>query len=115
MAQLGRTKGFLVECDTRGDALLKTANCKLQNFNSRHKVKLQTAKSVLVKVLTLGFEELLNLQKKAWEKIWDMADITIKGDVQAQQGIRFNIFQLNQTYLGTDTQLNIGPNRTQSV
>jgi maltose phosphorylase len=31
-----------------------------------------------------------------------MSDITIDGDVKAQQGIRFNIFQLNQTYLGKD-------------
>jgi maltose phosphorylase len=38
-----------------------------------------------------------------------MSDITIEGDVKAQQGIRFNIFQLNQTYLGTDASLNIGP------
>jgi maltose phosphorylase len=38
-----------------------------------------------------------------------MADITIEGDVKAQQGIRFNIFQLNQTYLGKDSRLNIGP------
>lgn len=29
-----------------------------------------------------------------------MADITIEGDVKAQQGIRFNIFQLNQLILG---------------
>jgi maltose phosphorylase len=28
-----------------------------------------------------------------------MSDITIEGDVKAQQGIRL-IFQLNQTYLG---------------
>ena len=33
----------------------------------------------------------------------------IDGDIEAQQGIRFNIFQLNQTYLGRDTSLNIGP------
>jgi trehalose/maltose hydrolase-like predicted phosphorylase len=39
-------------------------------------------------------------------KIWEMSDIT-KGDVKAQQGIRFNIFQLNQTYLGKDSRLNI--------
>jgi maltose phosphorylase len=38
-----------------------------------------------------------------------MADITIEGDVRAQQGIRFNIFHLNQTYLGKDARLNIGP------
>jgi maltose phosphorylase len=67
------------------------------------------AKSVLEKATKSGFDALLDSQKKAWAKIWDMADITIEGDVKAQQGIRFNIFHLNQTYLGTDPQLNIGP------
>jgi maltose phosphorylase len=49
------------------------------------------------------------MQKQSWSKIWEMADISIAVDVKAQQGIRFNIFQLNQTYLGTDASLNIGP------
>ncbi|MDR9457737.1 MAG: glycoside hydrolase family 65 protein [Salegentibacter sp.] len=67
------------------------------------------AKEVLESALASGFEELLQQQKEAWAKIWEMADITITGDVKAQQGIRFNIFQLNQTYLGKDERLNIGP------
>lgn len=67
------------------------------------------AKSVLQKSKSLGFDALLNLQKKAWASVWEMSDITIEGDVKAQQAIRFNIFQLNQTYLGTDASLNIGP------
>ncbi|WP_179004616.1 glycoside hydrolase family 65 protein [Winogradskyella forsetii] len=67
------------------------------------------AKSTLGKATTAGFSKLLEDQKQAWAQIWDMADITIEGDVKAQQGIRFNIFQLNQTYLGTDATLNIGP------
>ncbi|WP_179351313.1 glycoside hydrolase family 65 protein [Winogradskyella vidalii] len=67
------------------------------------------AKSVLEQATTAGFSKLLDDQKQAWANIWDMADITIEGDVKAQQGIRFNIFHLNQTYLGTDATLNIGP------
>jgi len=67
------------------------------------------AKSTLSKATAAGFSKLLENQKQAWAKIWDMADITIEGDVKAQQGIRFNIFHLNQTYLGTDATLNIGP------
>lgn len=67
------------------------------------------AKKILNNVSDLGFNVLLDKQKKSWSKIWDMADITIEGDVAAQQGIRFNIFQLNQTYLGKDARLNIGP------
>ncbi|MEH1006180.1 glycoside hydrolase family 65 protein [Winogradskyella sp. ECml5-4] len=67
------------------------------------------AKSTLSKATEAGFSKLLDNQKEAWAKIWDMADITIDGDVKAQQGIRFNIFHLNQTYSGTDATLNIGP------
>jgi maltose phosphorylase len=56
-----------------------------------------------------GFEALLNEQKIAWANKWIESDIVIEGDVAAQQGIRFNIFQLNQTYTGEDERLNIGP------
>jgi len=44
-----------------------------------------------------------------WDKKWQESDIQIDGDVSAQQGIRFNIFHLNQTYTGEDDRLNIGP------
>ncbi|MCB2360063.1 family 65 glycosyl hydrolase domain-containing protein [Clostridium estertheticum] len=56
-----------------------------------------------------GFGMLLEEQSKAWSEKWRESDIVIKGDVSAQQGIRFNIFQLNQTYTGEDYRLNIGP------
>jgi len=56
-----------------------------------------------------GFDQNLDLHKQAWAKIWDVCDIVIDGDVSAQQGIRFNIFQLYQTYTGEDARLNIGP------
>ncbi len=43
-----------------------------------------------------------------WEKIWNRSDIIIEGDPENQQGIRFCIFQLHQTYRGSDPSLNIG-------
>lgn len=67
------------------------------------------AENVLAQANALGYEQLLTNQKQAWAQTWEMADITIDGDVKAQQGIRFNIFQLNQTYSGKDARLNIGP------
>ena len=70
---------------------------------------IEAAKDVLDKAVSFGFDALLEMQKQSWAQIWHMSDITIDGDVKAQQGIRFNIFQLNQTYLGTDAKLNIGP------
>jgi maltose phosphorylase len=67
------------------------------------------AEKAIQAALTIGYDQLLLDQIDAWAKIWEMSDITIEGDVKAQQGIRFNIFQLNQTYLGKDSRLNIGP------
>jgi len=67
------------------------------------------AKTALQKATKFGFNTMLEDQKNAWKTIWKTSDITISGDVKAQQGIRFNIFQLNQTYLGKDARLNIGP------
>ncbi|RRJ63568.1 glycoside hydrolase family 65 protein [Paenibacillus oralis] len=56
-----------------------------------------------------GFDVLLREQAEAWAEKWKTSDIIIEGDVSAQQAIRFNIFQLNQTYSGDDDRLNIGP------
>ena len=67
------------------------------------------AKKALKSATSLGFDKLLENQIASWDEIWEMSDIGIQGDVKAQQGIRFNIFHLNQTYLGTDSRLNIGP------
>jgi len=67
------------------------------------------AQNVIAEGLKIGYTNLVESQIQAWAKIWEMSDITIDGDVKAQQGIRFNIFQLNQTYLGKDSRLNIGP------
>ena len=67
------------------------------------------AENAIKAALAKGYNQLLQDQIAAWAKIWEMSDITIDGDVKAQQGIRFNIFQLNQTYLGKDSRLNIGP------
>ena len=67
------------------------------------------AENAINAALAKGYNQLLQDQIDSWAKIWEMSDITIDGDVKAQQGIRFNIFQLNQTYLGKDSRLNIGP------
>ena len=74
-----------------------------------HENTQNAAQNVITKAISIGHDQLLKNQIQAWAKIWEMSDITIDGDVKAQQGIRFNIFQLNQTYLGKDSRLNIGP------
>lgn len=56
-----------------------------------------------------GWEALVEDHRQAWQDIWNETDVVIEGDPEAQQGIRYNIFQLYQTYRGDDPRLNIGP------
>ncbi|MFB9845346.1 glycoside hydrolase family 65 protein [Mucilaginibacter ginsenosidivorans] len=83
------------------------ANISSQNYpaDALKEVLETTLKTISEK----GFEKMLAEQAEAWEKKWQHNDIIIEGDASAQQGIRFNIFQLNQTYTGEDDRLNIGP------
>ncbi|HTJ51299.1 MAG TPA: glycoside hydrolase family 65 protein [Cyclobacteriaceae bacterium] len=64
---------------------------------------------VLEEASAKGFDKLFAEHAAVWAHKWEGCDITIDGDVAAQQGIRFNIFQLTQTYTGEDERLNIGP------
>lgn len=77
-------------------------------YHPKNKIQEATEKT-LKRASDKGFDKLFADQEKAWAKRWETSDIRIEGDVAAQQGIRFNIFQLNQTYLGDDERLNIGP------
>lgn len=64
---------------------------------------------VLNHAVEKGFDLLFREHANCWAKKWETSDIVIEGDIAAQQGIRFNVFQLNQTYTGDDDRLNIGP------
>lgn len=69
----------------------------------------EACNQVLDDAIGKGFDKLFEDHARVWEHKWEECDITIEGDVAAQQGIRFNIFQLTQTYTGEDERLNIGP------
>jgi maltose phosphorylase len=55
-----------------------------------------------------GYDKALDANKRYWSEIWKKSDIVIDGDKEDQQGIRFAIFQLEQTYHGFDSRDNIG-------
>jgi maltose phosphorylase len=69
----------------------------------------KAAQEVAAEAQKAGFAVLRDEQCKAWEEKWAHCDVEISGDDEAQQGIRFCIFQLLQTYTGKDTRLNVGP------
>jgi maltose phosphorylase len=83
------------------------ANLSSQNHPAAELTTLSA--DVLTVIAAKGFDTLMAEQAAAWAEKWKHNDIIIEGDAAAQQGIRFNIFQLNQTYTGEDDRLNIGP------
>lgn len=64
---------------------------------------------LLASAFNEGYEANKAFHSKCWEDRWNKSDVEIQGDSEAQQGIRFNIFQLLSTYYGEDSRLNIGP------
>lgn len=55
-----------------------------------------------------SFDDMLLQSTRYWDHVWKKEDIQIEGDESNQQGIRFCIFQLHQTYHGQNPTHNIG-------
>lgn len=55
-----------------------------------------------------GYDKALARTAEYWREFWEKSDIEIEGDEDNQQGIRFCISQLQQTYHGIDASNNIG-------
>jgi len=104
---LSETVTLEISADEAVDIYKIATNLSSQNYATE--VLLATAVKVINAAVTKGFDALLQEQAEAWAAKWQEGDIIIEGDVAAQQAIRFNIFQLNQTYTGKDARLNIGP------
>ncbi|MEZ0606893.1 glycoside hydrolase family 65 protein [Fibrella sp. WM1] len=98
-----------LDCRQGQETVLVKYAVNLSSLNYEVDNLLREARGYIQRVSAKGFETMLAEQQQAWADKWQLNDIRIDGDVAAQQGIRFNIFQLNQTYTGKDERLNIGP------
>lgn len=103
--------GNIVEVDLQEGKVLTVYKYAaiLSSENHPKEQLVEQCSKILNESVTIGFDKLFQEHSKVWEHKWNECDITIDGDVAAQQGIRFNIFQLSQTYTGEDARLNIGP------
>jgi maltose phosphorylase len=81
--------------------------CTSRDYPENHLIA--TTREKLRLAVQKGFYELFHEHYRMMEQKWQESDVVIEGDPKAQQGIRYNIFQLNQTYTGKDPRLNIGP------
>jgi len=100
---------FKVELKAGDTINLEKIACIASNFYFPKDQISSKAYEILEGAKALGYQALKEEQIFAWKDKWIQSDIKIEGDVTAQQAIRFNIFQLNQTYTGEDVRLNIGP------
>jgi maltose phosphorylase len=62
----------------------------------------------LLSALQGGFQAAAARTAEYWNEVWKTVDIVIDGDPVNQQGIRFSMFQLLQTYSGAVPGTNIG-------
>ncbi|NLW59058.1 MAG: glycoside hydrolase family 65 protein [Firmicutes bacterium] len=67
------------------------------------------SRSQLEAAVAAGYDRLYAEHRAQLHAKWEETDVVITGDIRAQQGIRYCIFQLLQTYTGSDPRLNIGP------
>lgn len=104
---VGNTVELKVEENEEASIIKYISNVTSRDFKNNELI--EVGNKILQKAYDKGYDKLLSEQAKAWEEKWKESDIIIEGDVSAQQAIRFNIFQLNQTYTGEDDRLNIGP------
>ena len=98
-----------VSVSANQETVLVKYACNLSSENHKIEDLLTNSKAYLKRIAKKGFDKMMAEQAEKWASKWEMNDIVIEGDVAAQQGIRFNIFQMNQTYTGEDARLNIGP------
>lgn len=105
--QIGQA--YVVNVEANEQVSISKICAILSSLNHNKEGILKTSFAVLEKAAAKGFDTIKAEHEKTWLDKWEECDIKIDGDISAQQGIRFNIFQLYQTYTGEDERLNIGP------
>lgn len=107
----GEKNGYLLKADiTKDDTFMVEKYVAV--FTSRDTPAEEVSKAAAAKAQAArkaGYEALFGKHKDAMAEKWERLDVEIVGDDLAQQGIRYNIFQLFTTYYGYDLELNISP------
>lgn len=80
--------------------------------SSRDELPDQAAGNVVPRALTYleeqGYDSLKLAHMAAWQETWADIDVLIEGDVEAQQAVRFNLFQLQVAAPRHDDRVSIG-------
>lgn len=102
-------ESYVTELDTNQSVMLEKRVAVITTRDIPEEEHYNEAKALLDKHEEKDWQELRERHDAVWADRWEKADVMIEGDDEAQQGIRFNLFQLFATYYGEDARLNIGP------
>lgn len=92
---------------SKGSSPVRFTKYNIYTDTLRHHAEVGTkAITLLTKLRKTSFDELLHGQEEYMQIFWSKSDVQIEGDVQLQEGIRFNLFQLLQS-VGKDPVSNI--------
>lgn len=100
---------FTEKINPEDELILEKYVSVLSSLNNQKSTLMDDTIRRIGELSSRGYEKLISDHRQVWESIWEASDVVIEGDTASQQAIRFNIFQLNQTYTGRDERLNIGP------
>jgi len=78
--------------------------CTSRDFND----PLNESERQPIYALQQGIDNLLNRHKQAWAELWNTGDIQIEGDLEAQQRVRFALYNL-YSYNRPETRLSVAP------
>lgn len=95
------------QCDTVITKVICNIVCKKTNESDYKKFNVKCEEK-WKEIESFHYDNLLADSISWWEEKWKESDIVIEGDDLNQQGIRYCIFQMHQTYHGTEAGTNIG-------
>ena len=98
-----------IEVSEGDEIVIEKLTATVSSLYYDKEILVEKAREAIDLAADAGYDLLFESHKNYWLTKWQTGDIKIEGDVAAQQGIRFNIFQLNQTYTGEDERMNVGP------
>ena len=98
-----------IEISEGDEIVIEKLTATVSSLYYDKEILVEKAREAIDLAADAGYDLLFESHKNYWLTKWQTGDIKIEGDVAAQQGIRFNIFQLNQTYTGEDERMNVGP------
>ncbi|MDR1568352.1 MAG: glycoside hydrolase family 65 protein, partial [Streptococcaceae bacterium] len=100
---------FVFDLNAGEAAQLEKKVVVLTSRDIAEEAQLAKADEIISALEKESYVQLKEATSQKWQERWQIADVVISGDDAAQQGIRYNLFQLFSTYYGEDERLNIGP------